>query len=165
MHKQVNIDVLKKKNVLFFISGLDITIDEISIIKPIYEGIKKEDQYKIVWIPIVEQWTDELRKKFDFLQSKMQWYIVQYFSPVVGIKVIKEKWNFKNKPIVVVMNQQGKVVHPNALHMIRVWGMKAYPFTPAVEESLTNSVDGIVSLFDFGLDGSTWVRKVIYLFS
>uniref|UniRef100_A0A2N9EIX1 Sieve element occlusion N-terminal domain-containing protein n=1 Tax=Fagus sylvatica TaxID=28930 RepID=A0A2N9EIX1_FAGSY len=108
INKLVNIDVLKKKNVLFFISGLDITIDEISIIKPIYEGIKKEDQYKIVWIPIVEQWTDELRKKFDFLRSKMPWYIVQYFSPIVGIKFIKEEWNFKNKPIVVVMNRQGK---------------------------------------------------------
>ncbi len=163
MHKQVNIDVLKKRNVLFFISGLDITIDEISIIKPIYEGIKKEDQYKIVWIPIVEQWTDELRKKFDFLRSKMPWYIVQYFSPIVGIKFIKEEWNFKNKPIVVVMNRQGKVEHPNALHMIRVWGMKAFPFTTTVEESLTNRVDGIGSIwFDLSPDLSTSVKLFTY---
>ena len=79
MHKQVNIDVLKKKNVLFYISALDITIDDILILKPIYDGIIKEDQYKIVWIPIVEQWTDELRKKFEMLRFKMPWYVVQYF--------------------------------------------------------------------------------------
>uniref|UniRef100_A0A2N9IWE6 Sieve element occlusion N-terminal domain-containing protein n=1 Tax=Fagus sylvatica TaxID=28930 RepID=A0A2N9IWE6_FAGSY len=165
INKLVNIDVLKKKNVLFFISGLDITIDEISIIKPIYEGIKKEDQYKIVWIPIVEQWTDELRKKFDFLRSKMPWYIVQYFSPIVGIKFIKEEWNFKNKPIVVVMNRQGKVEHPNALHMIRVWGMKAFPFTTTVEESLTNRVDGIGSIwFDLSPDLSTSIKQEKYIF-
>ncbi|KAK7815166.1 protein sieve element occlusion b [Quercus suber] len=87
---KVNIDVLKKKNVLLYISALNITIDDILILKPIYDGIRKEDQYKIVWIPIVEQWTDELRKKFEMLRSKMPWYVVQYFSPVVGIKFIKE---------------------------------------------------------------------------
>ena len=38
-----------------------------------------EDQYKIVWIAIVEQWTDELRKKFEMLRFKMPWYVVQYF--------------------------------------------------------------------------------------
>ena len=104
--------MLKKKNVLFYISALDITIDDILILKPIYEGIRKEDKYKIVWIPIVEQWNDELQKKFEMLRSKMPWYVVQYFSPVVGIKFIKEEWNFKNKPILVVMNRQGKVEHP-----------------------------------------------------
>ena len=83
--------MLKKKNVLFYISALDITIDDILILKPIYEGIRKEDKYKIVWIPIVEQWNDELQKKFEMLRSKMPWYVVQYFSPVVGIKFIKEE--------------------------------------------------------------------------
>ncbi|KAL4643401.1 hypothetical protein ACB092_02G089300 [Castanea dentata] len=52
-NRVVNIDVLKKKNVLFYISALDIAIDDILILKPIYEGIRKEDQYKILWIPIV----------------------------------------------------------------------------------------------------------------
>ncbi|XP_050239507.1 protein SIEVE ELEMENT OCCLUSION B-like isoform X1 [Quercus robur] len=164
-NRVVTIDVLKKKNVLFYISALDITIDDILILKPIYDGIRKEDQYKIVWIPIVEQWTDELRKKFEMLRSKMPWYIVQYFSPVVGIKFIKEEWNFKNKPILVVMNQQGKVQHPNALHMIRVWGMKAFPFTTTVEETLTNRVDGIVSVwFDIHPDVANWIKQEKYIF-
>ncbi|KAF5466032.1 hypothetical protein F2P56_015990 [Juglans regia] len=140
-NKLVSIDVLKKKDVLFFISSLNITIEEISILKPVYGGICKKDQHKIVWIPIVEHWTDELRKKFEVLRSKMPWYTVQYFSPVVGIKFIKEEWNFKNKPIVVVINPRGKVEHPNALHIIKVWGMKAFPFTKEAEDVLATKED------------------------
>ena len=163
MHKQANIDVLKKKNVLFYISTLDITNDDILILKPIHDGIRKENQYKIVWVPIVEQWTDELQKKFEMLRSKMPWYMVRYFSSTVGIKFIKEEWNFKNKPILVVMNQQGKVQHPNALHMIRVWGMKAFPFHTTAEEKLTDTVDGIVSIwFDIHQDVSNWVKLFTY---
>ncbi|KAB1219090.1 hypothetical protein CJ030_MR3G018689 [Morella rubra] len=86
---KVSIEVLKKKNVLLFISSLDISMDEISVLKPVYDGLRTKDQYKIVWIPVVEQWTDELRKRFEMLRSKMPWYIVQYFSPLVGIKLIR----------------------------------------------------------------------------
>jgi hypothetical protein len=67
--------VLKKKNVLLFISGLDISNDEISILKPIHDALRKEDQYKIVWIPIVERWNDGMRKKFEILQSKMPYMV------------------------------------------------------------------------------------------
>jgi hypothetical protein len=86
-HKQVSVDVLKKKNLLLFISGLNnIYMNDISDMMSIYDGIReKEDQYKIVWIPlIVEQWTNNLRKKFEILRSKMPWYIVQYISTVVS---------------------------------------------------------------------------------
>jgi hypothetical protein len=90
--------VLKKKNVLLFISSLDISNGDILNLMSIYDGIReKGDQYKIIWIPIVEQWTDDLRKKFEMLRSKMPWYIVQYFSPVAGIKFIKEEWHFENR--------------------------------------------------------------------
>ncbi|KAK7847122.1 protein sieve element occlusion b [Quercus suber] len=122
--KPVNIDVLKKKNVLLFISSLDITEEDISILRPIHDTIKKEDQYKIVWIPIVEQWTEELQKKFEILRSKMPWYAVQYYSPIAGIRFIKEKWHFKGKPTVVVLNHQGKVECENAMHMIRIKDQK-----------------------------------------
>jgi hypothetical protein len=152
--------VLRKKNVLLFFSGLDFSIDEISILKPIDDGIRKEDQYKIVWIPIVEQWTDDMRKKLEMLQSKMSWYVVQSAAPVAGIRFIKEEWKFENKPILVVMNPQGKVEHPNALHMIRVWGMKAFPFTKEVEGHLVKESnwmgDTMVGIHDTNLQD--WVK-------
>ena len=90
--------MLKTKNVLLFISSLEISNNDISILMPIYDGLRKKgDQYKIVWIPIVEQWTDDKRKKFEILRSKMPWYIVQCFSPIAGIKFIKEEWHFENR--------------------------------------------------------------------
>jgi hypothetical protein len=99
----------------------------------IYDGIKKKgDQYKIVWIPIVEQWTNNSRRKFEMLQSKMPWYIVQYFSAVAAIKFIKERYN--NKPIVWLMNPQGDVQNEDALYLIRRYGMSAFPFTPLKRE-------------------------------
>ncbi|KAG6718437.1 hypothetical protein I3842_04G149500 [Carya illinoinensis] len=61
--KLLSIDVLKNKKVLLFISDvMDISVKEISILKPIFEGIRDLDEpYKIVWIPIVEHWTDDMQ--------------------------------------------------------------------------------------------------------
>ncbi|XP_035551115.1 protein SIEVE ELEMENT OCCLUSION A-like [Juglans regia] len=138
--KLLSIDVLKNKNVLLFISDvMDISVEEISILKPIFDGIRdKDDPYKIVWIPIVEHWTDDMQAKFDMLQSKMPWYILQGFPPTVAdIQIMKNEYcSLKNKPIVVVINPQGEVVHPNALRMIRLFGMKAFPFTAEAEKKI-----------------------------
>ncbi|KAL6192162.1 hypothetical protein ACLB2K_038549 [Fragaria x ananassa] len=163
----VSIEILRRKNVLFFISSLDITDDDISILKPVHEFTKKDNQYKIVWIPIVEQWTDELRKKFEILKTKMPWYTVQYSGPIAGIKFIKEEWNFKGKPLLVVMNPQGKVEHSNALHMIRVWGVKAFPFTETIEKELSSdSHGGIHSIVVDGIHPSvpSYIRDNKYIF-
>ncbi|XP_004288434.1 PREDICTED: uncharacterized protein LOC101297774 [Fragaria vesca subsp. vesca] len=163
----VSIEILRRKNVLFFISSLDITDDDISILKPVHEFTKKDNQYKIVWIPIVEQWTDELRKKFEILKNKMPWYTVQYSGPIAGIKFIKEEWNFKGKPLLVVMNPQGKVEHTNALHMIRVWGVKAFPFTETIEKELSSdSHGGIHSIVVDGIHPSvpSYIRDNKYIF-
>ncbi|KAE8007874.1 hypothetical protein FH972_004435 [Carpinus fangiana] len=127
--EMVSIDVLKNKNVLLFISSLNISNDDISILIPIDIGIRKEeDKFKIVWIPIMEQWTNDMRKKFEMLRSDMPWYVVQYFSPVAGIKFMKEEWHFDNEPIVVVMNSRGDVKNKDGLDSIRRFGMNAFPF-------------------------------------
>lgn len=155
--------MLRRKYVLLFISTLDISDDDIAILKPVYEGTKKEDKYKIVWIPIVEQWTDELRKKFELLRAKMPWYTVQYFAPVAGIRFIKEEWHFKGKPAVVVMNPQGKVENTNALHLIRVHGMKAFPFYKGIEDKITNDREWITPIVnDIHPSIQTWVIKLIF---
>jgi hypothetical protein len=126
--------VLKEKNILLFISGLNIHKNDKSDLMSVYDGIKeKGDQYKIVWIPIVEQWTNNSRRKFEMLQSKMPWYIVQYFSVVAASKFIKERYD--NKPIVLLMNPQGDVENEDALYLIQKCGMSAFPFTrPKIEE-------------------------------
>ncbi|XP_057948274.1 protein SIEVE ELEMENT OCCLUSION B-like [Malania oleifera] len=137
----VKIDVLRRKNVLLFISTLDITDEEIQLLRPVHDELKKQSQYKIVWVPIVDQWTDELRMKFEMVRGKMPWYAVKHFSLVAGVRYIKEEWHFKTKPIIVVVNPQGKVECSDATHMIRVWGMKAFPFTVAMEAILAGGRD------------------------
>ncbi|KAF3456883.1 hypothetical protein FNV43_RR01537 [Rhamnella rubrinervis] len=164
-NKTVSIDILRRKYVLLFISSLDISDDDINVLKPIYEATKKDNQYSIVWIPIVEQWTDELKKKFDILRVKMPWYVVQYFSPIVGIRFIKEEWYFKGKPSVVVMNPQGKVENPNALHVIRLWGIKAFPFNKTKIDIIskgTNWIAPVVSNVDPTI--TTWIKEDKYIF-
>ena len=137
---------------------MDISDGDISILKPIYEEIKKKNQYTIVWIPIVEQWTNEIQKKFEILRSKMPWYIMQHFSSAAGIKYVKEDWHFKNTPIIVVLNPQGIVEHPNALHMIINWGIDAFPFTVGKEQDLINEFNWFPPSIFHNQDVSNWVK-------
>ncbi|CAL2225008.1 unnamed protein product [Prunus armeniaca] len=142
----VHIDIPTKKNILLFLSSLEISDDDISILKPIYESIKRDNQGKIVWIPIVEQWTHVLGEKFASLKLKMPWDTVQISAPEAGIRFIKEEWNFKGKPILVVISPRGKVENSNAFHMIRVWGPKSSPFTQEKEKELSDSPEGFGNL-------------------
>ena len=143
---QVNIDVLRRKNVLLLISGLNISLEELSILEQIYNDSRHhptrlESQYELVWIPIVDssiKWTDPRQKQFETMQSTMPWYTVQHPS-LIGkpvVRFIKEKWHLKNKPILVVLDTQGKVVSHNAIHMMWIWVSNAFPFTRSREEEL-----------------------------
>ncbi|KAJ1409428.1 Sieve element occlusion, N-terminal [Sesbania bispinosa] len=159
----VSVEVLKKKDVFLFISTLDITQEEISVFNPIYDyTMKLGNQYKIVWVPIVEEWNDKLKNKFESLKSKMPWYVLQHFAPIKGIKYIKEQWHFKKKPMVVVLNPQGKIQHHNAFHIIQVWGLKGFPFTKAVEAILNQDqaifwIEPLVFNIDPQL--TTWIKE------
>jgi len=60
---QVNLDVLRRKNVLLLISSLDITQDELSVLEQSYNEsrlheMRLQSPYEVVWIPIVNQLTD-----------------------------------------------------------------------------------------------------------
>ncbi|KOM27727.1 hypothetical protein LR48_Vigan457s000500 [Vigna angularis] len=142
----VEMTVLKKKNVYLFISSLDITEEEISVLRPVYDSIKTKENYKIVWIPIVEAWTEQLRKKFEVLKSKMPWYVVQYSGIIAGYKYIKEEWHFKKNPMVVVLSPQGKVQHSNAFHLIQSHGTRAFPFTTFSEQQINNEINWVGSV-------------------
>ncbi|KAF4365766.1 hypothetical protein F8388_003435 [Cannabis sativa] len=164
-NKTVQIEVLRRKNLLLYITGLDITEEDITVLKPIYEVTRKDDKFKIVWIPVVEQWTEELKKKFESIRVKMPWYVVQYFSPIAGLKFIKQEWNYKGKPTLVVLNPQGKIENYNALHLIRVWGVKAFPFNKTVEEEISKELTWIGPLVhDIHPSIPAWVKEEKYIF-
>ncbi|CAL0328080.1 unnamed protein product [Lupinus luteus] len=144
--RRVPIEVFRRKHVLLFISGLDSIRDEIRLLQSIYDGLQEDprevkgyfkDDFKILWIPIVSDWNIIHRAEFENLKIDMPWYVVEYQNPLAGIRLIREDLNYKNKPIIPVLNPQGRVVNNNAMHMIFVWGIDAFPFRPTDDEVLS----------------------------
>ncbi|XP_057734506.1 protein SIEVE ELEMENT OCCLUSION B-like [Arachis stenosperma] len=169
--KLVKLDELKTKNLLLFISGLDNIEDEIWALKPIHDSITKEKDkkdYKIVWVPVVENWTNEAKEKFEHLKSLMPWYVVQYLSLVKGYKPLQEEWNYTGKPIVVVTNPRGEVINKNALHLIFVWGISAFPFRREDEERVSQHWNWLWNeVFKINADIQKWVsqeNKYVFLY-
>lgn len=133
---------------LLLISDIDLPQEELSILDQMYREArqnptKPDSQYEVVWLPIVPNlrttpWTDEHQSKFEGLRNTMPWYSVfqpSLLDPAV-IKYIKEVWHFNHKPLLVVMDPQGRIVNANALHMMWIWGSLAFPFTSLREEAL-----------------------------
>lgn len=185
--RRVNIDVLRRKYVLLLISDTDISQEEVAILEQIYEArqhpTRQESQYEVVWLPILDPnvpMTETMQKQFDNLQATMPWYSVYHPSLIERpvIKFIKEVWNFTKKPILVVIDPQGRVASPNALHMMWIWGSIAFPFTSAREEALwkeeTLRLELLVDIIDplivnwiaegryiclYGGEDIEWIRK------
>lgn len=159
---RVNLEVLRRKMVLLLISDLDISQEEVVILEQLYSEARQhqtrhESQYEVVWLPIVDPnmpWTDNKQKQFQSLQPAMPWYTVYHPSLIdrAVIQFIKEEWQFGKKPILVVLDPHGKVVCPNALHMMWIWGSLAYPFSTAREEALWREETWRLELLVDGLD-------------
>ncbi|MBA0735933.1 hypothetical protein Gogos_019734, partial [Gossypium gossypioides] len=136
---KVSINVLRRKHVLLLISDLDISQEEIRALEVVYKTrVSSGHNYEIIWLPIVDKtaWNDGCQK-ISSLQSIMSWYTVSHqfsIKPSV-IKYIREVWGFVKKPIAVTLNPQGKVLCPNALNMMWMWGNSAFPFSSEKEES------------------------------
>ncbi|KAJ0972808.1 hypothetical protein J5N97_020767 [Dioscorea zingiberensis] len=142
--KRVSVDVLRRKIVMLFITDLDITHEELFVLIQIYSDThqgKMERHYEIVWLPIIDRhvpWLPTKEENFDRLASSMPWYSLQHPSLLdkAVVRYIRDVWHFEKKPLLVVLDPQGKVVCPNALHMMWIWGSLAFPFTSNREEAL-----------------------------
>ncbi|KAL9228394.1 hypothetical protein vseg_003981 [Gypsophila vaccaria] len=140
---RVHVETLRRKTVLLLISDLEVSHEEIMILDHIYREsrTRPELQYEIVWIPIVDHsaaWSDVHQQRFEQLQSMMSWHTLHHPSLLepAAMKYIKDVWRFQKRMILVVLDPQGKVASPNALHMMLIWGNIAFPFTVMKEESL-----------------------------
>ncbi|KAL0549459.1 hypothetical protein IC582_013941 [Cucumis melo] len=174
--QRVNLDVLKRKNVLLLISDLNISHDELSILDQLYnesraQGMRVESQFEVVWIPIVDhsiKWNDSMQKRFEYLLSIMPWHIVHHPTLIskAVTRFIGEVWQFRNRPILVVLDPQGKVVSPNAIHMMWIWGSLAFPFTSVKEEVLWKEETWRLELLVDGIDPAVlnWIKEERYIF-
>ncbi|KAF8021546.1 hypothetical protein BT93_G1864 [Corymbia citriodora subsp. variegata] len=158
---RVGLEVLRNKTVLLLISDLDIAIEDIEFLNLVYtEPRGPEHQFNIVWLLVVDvdpksaAWDMSHQQKFEELQSIMPWYTVHHPSilePAV-IKYIREMWRFSNGIIIVALDPRGKLLSPNALHMIRIWGSSAFPFTKEREEALWKDESWRLELIIDGID-------------
>lgn len=166
----MNIGVLKRKVVILFLTDLDILHEnEYMIVQQMYiekrhEPTRPESQYEVVWVPIVDTWTVDKYEQFETIRNVMHWYSV-YHPSVVSRTVVKyirkqDKWNFVKKPLLVVMDPQGKIVHSNAVHMMCVFGSMAFPFNKNREELLWEEETWRIELLADAIDENliSWVR-------
>ncbi|QHO35086.1 Protein SIEVE ELEMENT OCCLUSION B [Arachis hypogaea] len=116
------------ENLFLFISDLEIDDEIITSLTSIH-GYKKG---KIVWVPVVRDWTLEIKEKFKNLKSRMpSWYVVEYYSLIEGYQALQQVWYYRDKPIVVVLDASANILNLNALEAITLWGTQVFPFSHA----------------------------------
>ncbi|XP_072978771.1 protein SIEVE ELEMENT OCCLUSION B [Typha angustifolia] len=171
--KRTSVDVLRRKIVMLFISDMDISHEELFVLVQIYNDThqgKLERHYEIVWLPIIDRhhpWTSTKDETFNRLASNMPWYSLHHPSLVDPsvIKYVRDVWHFDKKPMLVVLDPQGKVVCPNALHMMWIWGSLAFPFTSNREEALWREETWRIEFLVDEIDPAilTWVKEGRYV--
>lgn len=93
-----------------FVSDLNVSREEISLVTSKCEAYRKDEEYPIMWIPIVKDSINKRKHKFQDLRSQIQWYIVPNFTSKVSIRFIEQEWGFKNNSsMLLVMKQLGMV--------------------------------------------------------
>ncbi|KGN61638.1 protein SIEVE ELEMENT OCCLUSION B [Cucumis sativus] len=162
--KEVTVhESLLGKNVILVISGLDISVDDLTAIHQVYSELKARDaNYEIIWIPIIpEPYQEEDRKRYEYLRSTMKWHSVEFTTKISGMRYIEEKWQLREDPLVVVLNPQSKVVFANAIHLIRVWGTEAIDFTHDRAKALLrrNWPDSTLLKFTHQPRLQNWIRQ------
>ncbi|XP_027336844.1 protein SIEVE ELEMENT OCCLUSION C [Abrus precatorius] len=142
---KLGLSELKNKEVLFFISKPHLhTMEEIFLMvqqtsdHPLNERLR--ESYKIVWVPLPssDTWTDAEENSFNFLSDFLPWYAVRRPGELSSavVRYIREQWNYKDEPIMVALDSNGKVTNYNALDMIKIWGGLSYPFSASKEVEL-----------------------------
>ncbi|KAK7333824.1 hypothetical protein VNO80_30603 [Phaseolus coccineus] len=137
--EQVKLEEFKKKYVLLFISGLENIKEDIQVLNSLNEKLKEKarevenyrsEDFKILWIPIVDEWNEERRKKLEnnLRDTKCGWYVVKYFNSETNLKLIKEELKYEGKHIIALINPQGKVENFDAKQIISQWGIDGFPF-------------------------------------
>ncbi|KAK9108322.1 hypothetical protein Syun_024333 [Stephania yunnanensis] len=98
-----------------------------------------ERGHKIVWVPISSSsWTDLEIETFTHLSNNLPWYSLRkpWLLSKATLNYIKQMWEFIDEPVMVVLDTSGTVTSINAMDMIYIWGVLAYPFSTLKEEQL-----------------------------
>ncbi|KAK9277717.1 hypothetical protein L1049_007264 [Liquidambar formosana] len=184
---KLGVSELKDKVVILLVSKPELLPMEalFLLVQQIYDHPhrkKLEESYRIVWVPIPSSnaWTELEEESFSFLSNSLPWYSIRQprllDSSVVNY--IRQVWNFKDEPLMVVVDSQGMVTNENAIDMVLIWGARAYPFSALKEKELweeekwtiqlmIDEIDPLLTswieegrnLCIYGGDNQTWIRE------
>ncbi|KAI8528105.1 hypothetical protein RHMOL_Rhmol12G0125500 [Rhododendron molle] len=142
---KIGLSDLKNKVVLLLVSNPELLPIEVLLllVQQMHDHPQRltlEGRYEVLWIPIPtsDTWTYTEEQIYEFLSKSLPWYTIRQprsLHPIV-VKFIQQEWNFKQDPIMVVLDSQGKNTNSNAFDMAMVWGARAYPFSIARENEL-----------------------------
>lgn len=139
----VQVGLMRRKHLLLLISDLDVSHEVIELLKQLLNDSREKPdgliQFEVIWMPVVDMYSrPNWSVAFEKLRETMPWLAIH---PTVMIQqhvinYIKEELHFTRKPIVVTVDPQGRVTCKNALHMLWIWGNKAFPFSDDKEAAL-----------------------------
>nr|GMC91015.1 protein SIEVE ELEMENT OCCLUSION B-like [Ipomoea batatas] len=115
-----------KKVALLLTSGLDISNERIQFLNAFYNGTQSTPY--ILWIPILDDhaaWSIEQYEEFRYKTSFQTMddpnkRIARSFTRFVKENLLPH-FQIGEEPILVSLDQHGRIVHTNMMHMIQTW--------------------------------------------
>ncbi|XP_010556201.1 PREDICTED: protein SIEVE ELEMENT OCCLUSION C-like [Tarenaya hassleriana] len=168
--RQIAITELKDKVILLLLSKPELLPLEqlLFLLQQTYDHRSKVESnrnYDIIWIPIPSstRWTDEEKGIFKFISNSLPWCSVRrpWLMSSTVVKFMRTEWNYRDgETMMVVLDSNGRIVNMNAMDMVLIWGVRAYPFSISRENELWEEdgwsmqllLDNIHPAFE------TWVR-------
>nr|GMC91016.1 protein SIEVE ELEMENT OCCLUSION B-like [Ipomoea batatas] len=115
-----------KKVALLLTSGLDISNERIQFLNAFYRNSKSTPY--ILWIPILDDHAAWSIEQYEMFRDKM-WFqimddprkrIARNFTRFVKENLLPH-FQIGEEPILVSLDQHGRIVHTNMMHMIQTW--------------------------------------------
>jgi len=137
--------------------------EDMSFLEQFYYNTHTRFGYEIVWVPIVDHKTVIDEKRYNAIISNMPWYTLTYKAVLQVncglVHLLQKDWGFTGKPMLVVLDERGQVVHQNALLMLHLYGEEAFPFTPQHEIQLLTKISKGMQFLLVQIDAtvSQWV--------
>ncbi|KAK9117380.1 hypothetical protein Sjap_016327 [Stephania japonica] len=164
--KMVGLSELVNKVVILLISKPVIlpTHELLFLIQQTSSGpqrVENERGHEIVWVPISSSsWTDVEIETFTHFSNNLPWYSLRkpWLLSKAALNYIKQMWEFIDEPLMVVLDTSGTVTSINAMDMIYIWGVLAYPFSTLKEEQLWQETSWSLQLVISEIDPSLLLR-------
>ncbi|VVA90981.1 unnamed protein product [Arabis nemorensis] len=169
--KQMATTELKEKVILLLLSKPELLPIEplLFMLQQLYDhpsNTTTEQNYEILWIPIPssQKWTDEEKGNFNFFSNSLPWISVRrpWLMSSTVLNFLRTEWPYRDgETMVVVMDPKGRVMNMNAMDMVLIWGIRAYPFSVSREDELWEEDGWSMQLLLEGIHPAfeTWVKE------